>query len=248
MPAERDQAIVLRVVEYSETSQVVTVFARSHGLVKLIAKGSRRSTKQRFSPGLDLFELGDIQFVLPKGDAQLGTLTNWVQQDLFCGVRRSLAGLYAAFYFAELVPILTVEVDPHAGLFDALADGLRRLNAGEQVARVVVGFQHALLEAVGYAPQFDRCVNCRAPRVRATPAYFSANAGGLLCRDCEMHHVEKKRIPGSLADTTPLTGDSIAWFLLLDYHLTHVSGRMIESAGPLTRLLKRRIPPPPHPQ
>ncbi|MBM4027044.1 MAG: DNA repair protein RecO, partial [Planctomycetes bacterium] len=38
----KDQAICLRTVDYSETSQVVTLFARQAGKVRAIAKGSKR--------------------------------------------------------------------------------------------------------------------------------------------------------------------------------------------------------------
>ena len=38
----KDRAICVRVADYSETSQVVTLFARLSGKVRAIAKGSKR--------------------------------------------------------------------------------------------------------------------------------------------------------------------------------------------------------------
>ena len=118
--------------EFSETSQIVTLFCAAHGLLRLIAKGARRSTKQRFAAGLDLLELGEVGFVPPRGDAQLGTLTDWAQQETFGAVRRELLRLYGALYAVELVTSLTEEADPHPELYVALVRTLRDL-AGEGV-------------------------------------------------------------------------------------------------------------------
>src|SRR2546421_241409 len=46
MPLARDRCVCLRKVEYSETSQILTLFGREHGLMSVIAKGAHRTTKQ----------------------------------------------------------------------------------------------------------------------------------------------------------------------------------------------------------
>ena len=50
MSSEKALALVLRVVEFSETSSVVTLFTREFGKIRGLAKGSRRpkvDTKRR---------------------------------------------------------------------------------------------------------------------------------------------------------------------------------------------------------
>ena len=101
----------------------------------------------------------------------------------------------------------------------------------------MVRFQGALLSAIGYAPVMRQCVSCGKPRVRGTRAYFSSSAGGLVCRDCEMHHVEKRRISPALLDDGPAAQSAVEWFSLLDYHLTNVAGRSFASAERLRELL-----------
>lgn len=237
MSSERDHAIVLRLTEYSETSQIVTLFGATHGLVRLIAKGARRSTKTRFAAGLDLCELGDLGFVRPRGDAQLGTLTDWVQRDAFTGLRRALLRLNGALYAVELVAALTEEYDPHPTLFTALAETLRALAGPGPAAAQIPAFQQALLAAIGYAPCLDACVSCHRPVTTRAAAYFSAGAGGLLCRDCEPHHVEKRRLPPNLLGTAPATGRPRDWFDLLDYHLTHIAGHPFRTAPGVAQAL-----------
>ena len=63
MPLVRDRCICLRKVEYSETSQIVALFAREHGIIRLIAKGAHRRTKagaSKFDGGVDLLPIADL--------------------------------------------------------------------------------------------------------------------------------------------------------------------------------------------
>jgi DNA repair protein RecO (recombination protein O) len=248
MPVRTDQAIVLRLSDYSESSQIVSLFTSSGGLVRLIAKGSRRGTRKRFAPGLDLLEHGDLTYAPAHGDAGLGTLTEWVQRDAFTGLRRELLRQYGGLYAVELVNALTEQHDPHPALFDALLTLLRQLASEESDAQhppagpsgpaaAIVRFQAALLKAIGYAPALRHCVGCGRPRVRGARAYFSSTAGGLVCRDCEMHHVEKRRISSAMLDADPAAQRPADWFVLLDYHLTHLAGKTFKAAQQLRPLV-----------
>lgn len=239
MSAQSDLAVVLRLTEYSETSQIATLFGARHGLLRLIAKGARRSTRTRFAAGLDLLEVGEVTFLPPRGAAGLGTLTEWVQRDATSGVRRDPLRLYGALYVAELVAGLTEEGDPHPGLFEALRGALRALAGTAPPGPTLTGFQAALLRAIGYGPQLAACIDCGRALAPRQPAYYSATAGGLLCRDCEGHHVEKRRVPDGLAGTQPGPGGPAAWFDLLDYHLTHLAGRRFQTAARVAALLGR---------
>ena len=64
MAAVKDQAIVLRRLDYSETSQVLVFLTREHGLQRLIAKGIKRSTKKKYATGIDLLERGRLVFLI----------------------------------------------------------------------------------------------------------------------------------------------------------------------------------------
>lgn len=237
MPAITDQAVVLRRIEFSESSQILALFGRASGQLRLIAKGARRSTKQRFAAGIDLLELGELSYVPARDGAELGTLTEWVQRDTFVGLRSSLLALHGAMYAAELTGGLTEVQDPHPGLFDALVGLLRELSGGGAAPAAIVRFVVALLREVGYVPELAACVDCRRP-IAGAVAYFSSRAGGILCRDCEMHHVEKRRLPHGLLGRSPDEAP-LAWFELLDYHVTSVLGRRPALSEPLLGLLRR---------
>lgn len=245
MPTQTDEAIVLRLSDYSETSQIVTLFSRHTGLVRLIAKGVRRSTRSRAAVGLDLLELGEVEFAPARADAGLGTLAEWRQSDSFLPLRADLPRLLSGLYAAELTAATTQEHDPHPELFEALLTHLFTLSsaAADQPPDPVaaaVRFQAALLKSIGYAPQLRECVGCGKKRSRGTPAWFSSEAGGLLCGGCESRHAEKHPIDPQLLDSPRGTTPPLQWFALLDYHLRHIAGRAFESAAALRRALANR--------
>ncbi len=238
----RDEAIVLRLTDYSETSQIATLFGAQHGQLRLIAKGARRGTKTRVATGLDLLEYGEVGFIPPHGDAQLGILTDWLQRDMFAGLRRDSVRLYSALYAAEAVAALTEEADPHRELFTALLRLFQAVSGAAEAGTQIVQFQLALLRAIGYGPELERCVNCGAPIRSGSLVFFSATAGGLVCRDCEMNFVEKRRLPAGLLGDHAGKVNAPGWFEILDYHLTHVAGRRFKTAPPLTAALAKELP------
>lgn len=231
-----DEALTLRRVDYSETSQVLVCLTRGHGKVRVIAKGSKRSTKTRFSPGIDLLELGDLVFSQREGrDSTLYPLTEWKQRQLYTGLRTKLDRLYAAQYLAEVTPGLLEDGDPHPGLFAAAVATLAGLSGGEPAVPLIARYQLTLVEEVGVVPAFGACGLCGADIGGAGERYFSSHAGGLICRDCEPSQIEKRLVSaetiawiGGWADS--LRGAAGA-FDLLNYHISHLLGREPRLAG-----------------
>ncbi len=240
MATQTDHAVVLRLTDYSETSQIATFFTRDNGRLRLIAKGSRRGTKKRFAAGLDLLELGAVQFIPPRGESDLGTLTDWSQLELFIGLRRSAVALHGGLYAAEATAALSADLDPHPDLFEALSGllkGLASPSPTQRPLRQIVGFQRRLLTEIGYGPQLDHCVDCGRPPAPRSSAWFSSTAGGLICRDCEMHHAEKRSMPAVLRREPDADAALLEWFRLLDYHERCIVGQPLRTSEPLERLL-----------
>ena len=237
MPTESDVAIVLRLSDFSETSQVAMLFSHRAGLLRLMAKGLRRSTKEKFAVGLDLLEQGDISFSRARGNAGLGTLAEWLQREPYLGLRRTRAALDAGLYAAELVASLTQEYDPHEQLFVGLGALLGSLaaepSAGDVLSRVV-RFQALLLREIGYAPRLRECVQCGAAARTGAVAWFSSSAGGRLCAACHATARESTPLPDSILRGATVTDASHDWFGLLDYHLSHIRG----GAGQAGRFLR----------
>jgi DNA repair protein RecO (recombination protein O) len=180
-----DRCICLRKFEYSETSQILTLFAREHGLLRVIAKGAHRKTKagaSKFGGGIDLLDAGNAVFThAPERD--LATLTEWQLLDGHLELRKSLRSVYASLYCAELVTMLFEEHDPHPDLFDRLDRSLSDL-ASARIEETLLAFQLDVLREAGYLPELEACVSCGSI-AGADRVFFSPAQGGVICRSCE---------------------------------------------------------------
>src|SRR5512136_1526288 len=105
MTTEKTSAIVLRVVDFSETSCVVTLFTEGFGRIGVLAKGARRP-KGPFDSALDLLAVCRIVFIDKSADA-LDLLTEARLERRFRSASRDLSRLYAGYYVAELLLELT---------------------------------------------------------------------------------------------------------------------------------------------
>ena len=234
----RDQAVCIRAVDYSESSQVVTFFSRAHGKIGAMAKGSKRP-KSAFDGPIEVLSFGDIVITDPHHD-KLATLTEYRQEPLQGGLRRNLFALHSALFAAELVNRFTHEDDPHPVLFDQFVAFLQDVDEGglqgrrRDILLRLILFQLSLLHEVGLRPNFKSCANCRRAFSAAwRESYFSSRANGLVCQDCEMSFHDRRplspRAVNGLANLRQLAQAPEAMLdeieAVLIHHLTETLGR-----------------------
>jgi DNA repair protein RecO (recombination protein O) len=239
----KDQAICIRVTDYSETSQVVILFARGAGKIRTIAKGSKRP-KSAFDGPLEVLSFGAIVFSASHKD-KLATLTEFQPQPVRGELRRHLFALHSGLFAAELLDALTDDYDPHPALFDHFLQFLQDVENGQAgserrdiLIRLIL-LQLVLLHEVGLRPNLNICTNCKRPfGADWREVYFSPSAAGLVCRDCEMNFPDKVRLSlkaaqglndmKRLADAEERTLDEIERVLIR--YFTHLLGRPPKTA------------------
>jgi DNA repair protein RecO (recombination protein O) len=240
MPSEKATAIVIRTVEFSETSLVATLFTREFGKIGALAKGARR-LKSPFESALDLLALCRIVF-LHKSSEALDLLTEAKLLRRFRPPGHNLPPLYAAYYVAELLGAMTDDDDPHPRLFDLADETLMALADGEPVARWVVRFELAALRLLGHAPSLDRCVECGVAVTPSGRVPFGLLDGGVLCPRCRAGKREVVQVTaGALKTMTQMADvDGVAW-----RHIEMCPGSLGEMRGLLNRyfthLLGRKL-------
>src|SRR5919204_4608102 len=101
MATEKSRAIVLKVIEFSETSCVLTLFTEDFGKVGALAKGARRP-KGPFEGALDLLALVRIVF-LHKSSEALDLLTEAKLERRFRSAHHDLSRPYVGYYVAGMV-------------------------------------------------------------------------------------------------------------------------------------------------
>jgi len=166
-----DQALVLRTWDYSETSQTVLLLTKAHGLLRGLAKGSKRP-KSSFSGGFEVLTRGEV-VAITKESTELANVTEWDLQEVFWQTRRDLAAHRAGLYIADLIQHAIIDHDPHPRVFDGAMAALRTLAGPDEIGRALVRFQWTLLAEIGYQLRVE------SGDVGRRPWAFSESSGTL---------------------------------------------------------------------
>ena len=151
----RTDAVVLRTFDYGETSQIVTLFTRQHGVISVLAKGARRP-KSRF--GATLQPMAYVQAVYYfKENRGLQTLKETAHVARFTRLPVDLDRVTTGLRLIELSRALLHENDPHPPAFNLLVHSLTWLDATEAHAvNVLPWFQLHLAALLGFNPDVQR--------------------------------------------------------------------------------------------
>ena len=146
-------AYVLHAASWRETSLILQVFSRDHGVLSMVAKGAKRP-HSILRPVLTVFQPLLLSWT---GQSEVKTLTR-----AECAGVHPIAGssLMSCWYMNELLFRLIPKEDPHPVLFEAYAQALARLAAGLPASGALRRFEWVLLQESGYgldqpAPDFD---------------------------------------------------------------------------------------------
>ncbi len=181
-------ALVLRTVDFSESSRIVSLYTREFGKIEALAKGGRR-LKGPFESSLDILARIRVSFIQKRGDT-LDLLTESKLIRRFSVNRNNMAGLFGAYYVVELIDKLTEAGDPNPAIFSMAGKLLNRLEAGTFVMRSLIRFEGLFLQYIGHQPSLRTCVECgkkidpdAAEKAKRRLA-FGLLEGGVICSRC----------------------------------------------------------------
>ena len=183
MPLIGTPAIVLSAVRYSETSKVVRLATREHGVQSAIAKGALRP-RSRFGAALQLLSEGQAQY-LAKEHRELHVLTAFDLLRLHVGLAADIGRYATASTLAEIM-LRFAPPDPHPESYDRFRDALRALETTPAAEIEALGFRllWQLVSVLGFAPSLDACVRDGALLPAEGGLPFSTREGGALCLAC----------------------------------------------------------------
>jgi DNA repair protein RecO (recombination protein O) len=191
-------ALILRTVDFSETSRIVTLYTRQYGKIEALAKGGRR-LKGPFESSLDILARNSIVFIAKKGDVlDLLTESKLIRRFHVCS--SNLSGTLGGYYVAELINSFTAASDPMPALYDLAVKVLQQLEEGTFVMRTLIRFEGRLLQLIGQAPSLWNCVGCGKP-VSDIRIVFGTTDGGVLCPDCSPSHRQTIAVTAETLDT-----------------------------------------------
>ena len=182
MSTDQSTAIVLKTVEFSETSLIVTLLTKDFGRVSAIAKGARRP-KSAFEGSLDLLAVCRVVLIRKTTDA-LDLVTEAKLIRRFRGADRSLERLYAGYYIAEMLRLLTDDHDPHPELYNIAIEAMSQVDGEGNVAIAMLEFDVRALRVLGHAPATRKCCDCGGHLLRQNRLAFAPVGGGVVCDAC----------------------------------------------------------------
>lgn len=154
----KTEAVVLRTIDYSESSQIVTLFTRKHGIIAIIAKGAKRP-KSKFAalmvPG-QVLEV--VVYIKPTRSVQ--TLSEASPMLKLDQLRIDLEKMAIATTTLELINQVLHENEVNEPLFAFLVKFLRWVNKYEKPSRVIFPYvQLRVIELIGIGLQQDPSVD-----------------------------------------------------------------------------------------
>ncbi|MBN1962025.1 MAG: DNA repair protein RecO [Deltaproteobacteria bacterium] len=169
-------AIVLHIRNFGDAHRIIEVLTAEEGRIAIVARHARNS-KKRFAGVLDLFANIEIE-VTPTN--KLWRLESARQIQPRLGLRTSLQRLIGAGMCCESVRLLVAEHQAAPEIYQALADALDCLEAGDFIR--ASNFYPSLLCASGITPDFSTCTCCGDTFFKAIS--FDCKYGGIVCSRC----------------------------------------------------------------
>jgi DNA repair protein RecO (recombination protein O) len=180
MSQERTEAVVLRGVDFSETSRIVTFLTPDRGRLACLAKGVRRKGSP-LTAVLDTLNRVEIIYYW-KGGRGVQPLGEAALLDGFGDIKRNLKKNAFAAFPLEIALLVAHENEPSQPLYATLIRGMTGLAAWTGDVRAHACWQVVqLLTAAGFEPGLDACVECGA-RVAGVPGF--SYSGGVTCPAC----------------------------------------------------------------
>lgn len=189
---EKTEALVLRIVPYSKTSQVITWLSPDHGRLVTLAKGACRP-KSSFLGQYDLFYTCELLFYRNDRNAAhihiLRECSPTQSRDTF---RQNWRAMMCASYVCDLAWRVSQENHGQPDLYELTSSSLNYLCTGNIRPQFPVWFELKLMDILGMSPQIARCQTCRK-EISSTAfqhVSFLPSQGIILCPACSGRNAE----------------------------------------------------------
>lgn len=171
---------VIRIVDYGDSDQILSVLTPDRGKLSFMAKGARKSS-QRFGGAVDLLTQSEFVFYDREG---LKSLNQATLVNAHSALQTDYDRLTTALRCARTINRLLEDDQEATDVFELFERLLRVLSSDASVETLGVyelAFKLKLMLRLGWAPILDVCANCgKDPQT----SWFSMTMGGVLCEDC----------------------------------------------------------------
>lgn len=183
----KTQALVLRKIDFGDSSKIATLLSPDQGKLSVIIKGGR-SGKSKIGAVVDTLNHVEVIYYSKKSrEIQLVSQADLISN--FTGIKENLDSLKYSSALLELLYILTVTENDYDRLFRGAVRILNFINNDQASANLYfLKFFIFLLEEIGYEFQFDNCTFCGIALNEKKIAKFNFELG-MMCDDCSKERI-----------------------------------------------------------
>jgi DNA repair protein RecO (recombination protein O) len=171
----RVTGIVIKRTDVGEADRLLTLLTAERGKLRAVAKGARKPSARKTGH----VELFNQVALLIAAAREIDIVSQADTLEPFLGLRNNLDRLGYAYYFAELVDRFVEAEIEHREVYDLMLNALGWLETTPHLARTARYFEMQLLDALGYRPQLDVCVQSKE-ELLPEENFFSPEGGGML--------------------------------------------------------------------
>lgn len=188
-------AIVLKSIDWKDTSKIVTLFTRENGKMNVIAKGARRSNS-RYRGVLESINLIEI-IVYLSVNRQLQMLGQATLEDGFQKIKSDFDKTGYIFALLEITDIFFQQGSGDPIYFDFLKTLMYEMVEIENPKIIFWYFLLKLSSYLGFRPEFKICKKC-AKEVGLGEVVFSVRDGAVICNNCSASVGDGWKLPQSV--------------------------------------------------
>ncbi|MBI5020779.1 MAG: DNA repair protein RecO [Ignavibacteriales bacterium] len=228
---EKTEAIVLRSVDFRESSKIVTFYTKKFGKIAGIVKGAKQ-TKNKFGSSLEPMSYVSLVFYFKEGrDVQTVSSCDIVKpfRKLFDDIDKMTVGMG----IIELLNNVTLDRHENIQLFTHVVNSLNSINSATKNAKnLFFYFEYHLARLLGFGLQFDHCVQCDkilSHVVDGNRYHYSIDRGGLICSKCSGMTGTQFEISSELLKIFREIFSSNNIDLIIETEIASVNGEMIQN-------------------
>jgi DNA repair protein RecO (recombination protein O) len=227
----KTEAIVLRKLNYGDTSTIASLFTKDYGKLSVMVKGGR-NPKSKSANLID--PLNHIHIVIYRKDTrEVQLLSSADMISHYPKIKQDLEKLKYSYAVLELINELIPEFEVNLRLFKGIIRILELFETSTEEERVLFGrFFIFFISLLGYEIQFDKCSSCgKAIREEVDLSYDLQL--GILCNSCS-----------KLFNGFPLTTELFRYLKSLKLSTKAVSGQKVQEAAItfMEKYLRAHIP------
>ena len=173
---ETIEGIIIKETSYSETSKLITLITKEHGVINLLAKGAK-TIKSPLRSGTTL--LTHAYFNIMYKESKLSTLKEVNIINYYKNIKKDINKISYTTYILELVEQVVKQTNSEEA-FEILKSALKKIEENINPLVITNILELKCLNYLGVMPILDKCAVCGNKNIITV----SADQGGYLCKNC----------------------------------------------------------------